>query len=46
MSENTLLASRLNNVSLVNAGTIQMVVSRHGNVLHYISNIDGVEALV
>jgi len=46
MSENTHLASRPNFVSLVNAGTIQVVKTPQGHASYCVSNIDDVEALV
>ena len=46
MSENALLVSRPNIVSLVNAGTIQVVKTVEDNESYYISNIDNVETVV
>ena len=44
------MASRPNNVSLANADTVQVAIqvatTLQGNASYYISNIDGVEALV
>ena len=40
MSENALLVSRSNIVSLVNAGTIQVVKTLQDNDHYYISNIE------
>ena len=46
MSENALLVSRPNIVSLVHAGTIQVVKTLQDNDHYYISNIDDVETVV
>ena len=46
MSENALLASGPNNVFLVNTDTIQVAITLQGNASHFLSNLDGDEALV
>ena len=45
-SEDALLATRPNNVSLVNADAIQVVITVQGVASYNISNVDDVEALV